>query len=70
MTSEFNTLDVGKPYVWAQNICGLNFLNPNKPDYILSRNHVSRVLKAINNRLQTRLSLISQLDCGGKKTIK
>ncbi|XP_050434207.1 THO complex subunit 5 homolog A isoform X2 [Adelges cooleyi] len=64
MTSEFNTLDVGKPYVWAQNICGLNFLNPNKPDYILSRNHVSRVLKAINNRLQTRLSLISQLDCG------
>jgi len=61
--TEFNTLDVGKPYIWAQNICGLDFLNPNKPDFLISRNHIAQVLKAINNRLKTRLSLITQLDC-------
>lgn len=65
--AEFNTFDVGKPYIWAQNICGLDFLNPNTPDCLISRNRIAKVLNAINNRLKTRLSLISQLDCSGKK---
>lgn len=60
-------MDVGKPYIWAQNICGLDFLNPTTPDFINSRNHIAQVLKSINNRLKTRLSLITQLDCSGKK---
>ncbi|XP_050520529.1 THO complex subunit 5 homolog isoform X2 [Daktulosphaira vitifoliae] len=63
MTAEFNSLDVGKPYIWAQNICGLDFLNCDKPDHLVSRNHISLVLKAIDNRVKTRISLISQLDC-------
>lgn len=68
--TEFNTLNVGKPYIWAQNICGLDFLIPNsKSDLLISRNHIARVLKAINNRLKTRLSLITQLDCSGKKLV-
>jgi len=58
-------MDVGKPYIWAQSICGLDFLNPNAPDFFISRHHIAQVLKAINNRLKTRLSLISQLDCSG-----
>ncbi|VVC41360.1 Hypothetical protein CINCED_3A010907 [Cinara cedri] len=62
--TEFNTLDVGKPYIWAQSICGLDFLIPNSvSDFLISRNHIAQVLKAINNRLKTRLSLITQLDC-------
>ncbi|KAL4132690.1 hypothetical protein QTP88_009807 [Uroleucon formosanum] len=61
--TEFNTMEVGKPYIWAQSICGLDFLNPNAPDFLISRNHIAQVLKAINNRLKTRLSLITQLDC-------
>jgi len=61
---------VGKPYIWAQNICGLDFLNPNIPDFLISRNHIAKVLNAINNRLKTRLSLISQLDCSGKKLMQ
>lgn len=61
-------LEIGKPYIWAQSICGLDFLIPNSAsDFIMSRNHIARVLKAINNRLKTRLSLITQLDCSGKK---
>lgn len=60
-------MDIGKPYIWAQSICGLDFLNPNTPDFLTSRNHIAQVLKAINNRLKTRLSLITQLDCSGKK---
>lgn len=58
-------MEVGKPYIWAQSICGLDFLNPNAPDFLISRNNIAQVLKAINNRLKTRLSLISQLDCSG-----
>lgn len=56
---------MGKPYTWAQSICGLDFLNPT-PDFLVSRNNIAQVLKAINNRLKTRLSLIIQLDCSGK----
>ncbi|CAI6351307.1 unnamed protein product [Macrosiphum euphorbiae] len=61
--TEFNTMEVGKPYIWAQSICGLDFLNPSVPNFLISRNHIAQVLKAINNRLKTRLSLITQLDC-------
>lgn len=66
MAAEFNTLDVGKPYIWAQNICGLDFLHCDKPDHLVSRNHISQVLKSVINRVKTRISLISQLDCSGK----
>ncbi|XP_019619775.1 PREDICTED: THO complex subunit 5 homolog isoform X4 [Branchiostoma belcheri] len=56
--------EVGKPYVWAQQLAGLQFLNteePPKPDTHLSSTHMEKTMKALKVRVRARLALVQQL---------
>lgn len=59
---------LGKPYGWAQNLCGLNFIacaqstiGDTSIDYELTQQTVPNIVKKIRNRLQSRLSLYRQI---------
>jgi len=62
--AEFVTL-VGKPYMWAQRICGLDFLpeeiNEVVPKSSVSLSHMEATIKAIRTRILARLALQQQL---------
>lgn len=59
---------LGKPYGWAQNLCGLNFTACSQStatdthiDYELTQQTVPNIVKRIRSRLQSRLSLYRQI---------
>lgn len=60
---------LGKPYGWAQNLCGLNFIACTQSltvagtsiDYALTQQTVPNIVKKIRSRLQSRLTLYHQI---------
>lgn len=57
---------LGKPYKWAQNLCGLNFIPYGKSvttniNYELTQQSVPNIVKKIRERLQSRLLLYKQI---------
>lgn len=67
---------LGKPYRWAQDLCGLEFLNTSSPSTSTDRNYssisnelvqlsVPKIVKQIRSRWQSRLGLHSQISALG-----
>lgn len=56
---------LGKPYKWAQSLCGLDFVTCDESNLITSQETtqatVPQVIQKIRNRLQTRLMLFKQI---------
>lgn len=74
--SVLNDKMLGKPYRWAQDLCGLEFLNTTStsmPHYSSVSNElvqlsVPKIVKQIRSRWQSRLVLHSQISALGKLT--
>lgn len=71
LESIFN--EVGRPYSWAQNLCGLDFFNANdhlkqKPgqDMNLSFKHIGNTIKLIRQRVNSRMTLVHEISSFGK----
>ncbi|XP_071180226.1 THO complex subunit 5 homolog isoform X2 [Mytilus edulis] len=64
---EFNQYikETGKPYLWAQWLSGLQFLNNNKSskvaDSSVSSENMQQTIKRLRRRIKSRLSLLKQL---------
>lgn len=69
---------LGKPYRWAQDLCGLEFLNTSSASTSTDRSYsgisnelvqlsVPKIVKQIRSRWQARLGLHSQITALGKK---
>lgn len=54
---------LGKPYQWAQRLCGLDFVypNPNSLNYDLCQDTIPKLMKQIRTRLQARMKLFNQI---------
>lgn len=69
---------LGKPYNWAQNICGLNFISSTKPstlsssssscDQVATQETVPNVIEKMRIRLRSRFQLYTQILSLEKKT--
>lgn len=61
--------DLGKPYLWAQWLAGLQFLdqdNPIKAQSSISSAHMQQTIKLLRRRIKSRSSLLKQLSALGK----
>lgn len=74
--SRLEEQQLGKPYKWAQNLCGLNFITCRPStnttlniDYELTQESVPDIIKKIRNRLQSRLILYRQVHALEQKNI-
>lgn len=54
---------LGKPYKWAQRLCGLNFTSPLSPEesYKLCEETVPKLIRQMRKRLNARLKLFHQI---------
>lgn len=57
---------LGKPYQWAQRLCGLDFVKPNQnllnnDAYDLCQDTIPKLMKQIRTRLQARMKLFNQI---------
>lgn len=64
---------LGKPFTWAQNLCGLNYIanNPfftNSTNYELTQDTVPIIIDKMHTRLKSRLQLYLQILALEKKT--
>ena len=55
--------EVGRPYLWAQWLCGLQFLadDPVKAQVSLSASHMAETVSRLRQRVRNRLALQRQL---------
>lgn len=54
--------DIGRPYMWAQWLAGLQFLNDDVKNGIsLSASHMQKTIELLRHRIKARLSLLKQL---------
>jgi THO complex subunit 5 len=65
---------VGRPYLWAQWLCGLQFLSqatdkPNQPRAEVSASHIEATIHRLRKRVKARLSLQKQLAALGKNCV-
>lgn len=62
---------LGKPYKWAQNLCGLTFIvcDQSTIDHELIQLTVPSTMKKIRNRLQSRITLYRQILCLEQKNL-
>lgn len=71
--SPFSNESTGWPYIWVQQICGLEFLSPSidepgssKTDLKMASVYMESVIKAIRTRLIARVQLTHQIISLGK----
>lgn len=75
--SILNEKQLGKPYRWAQDLCGLEFLNTSTASTSTDRNNlgvsnelvqlsVPKIVKQIRARWQARLALHNQISALGE----
>lgn len=69
--SMLNEKHLGKPYKWAQNLCGLNFMacDQSSIDHELIQLTVPNIIENIRNRLQSRIKLYKQILCLEQKNL-
>lgn len=64
---------LGKPYKWAQNLCGLDFVtcNPSSTfvSHELTQATVPEIIRKVRNRLQSRLMLYKQINALESKNV-
>lgn len=64
--------EVGRPYMWVQWLCGLQFLadDPSRAQASLSASHMSETVKRLRRRVRDRVSLQNQLTMLGGSIFK
>lgn len=61
--------DLGRPYIWAQKLCGMDFLLVDlqkETKYDISHSVVQSVVKTLRSRLSARIDLCKQIQKLGK----